>query len=302
MLLEHPGQVVTREALQKRLWPANTFVDFEQSLNAAVKRLRAALRDSADSPIFIETLPRRGYRFIAPVTQPVKIALPETSYHEPALREPDLPKPAPQKPSSQRQFFLLAAGAVALVLLVRTGTNLSRISDTLRAHILSGDIRSLAVLPLVNLSRDSEQDYFVDGMTDALRERLEGIGSLRVISRTSSMHYRGSSKPLSEIARELNVDAVVDGSVLSSGDRVRINVELIRAGVDRHMWSNSYEGDLRDVSILQANVARKIADEIRVTLTPPDRARLARVRTTNPDAYQAYSKGRFLWNKRTQEI
>jgi TolB-like protein/DNA-binding winged helix-turn-helix (wHTH) protein/Flp pilus assembly protein TadD len=302
MLLEHPGQVVTREALQKRLWPANTFVDFEQSLNAAVKRLRAALGDSADSPLFIETLPRRGYRFIAPVTQPAKdFALPETSYREPAPREPDLPKPAPQKPSNRRQFFLLAAGAVALVLLVSIGANLSRISDTLRARIFSGDIRSLAVLPLVNLSRDSEQDYFVDGMTDALRERLEGIGSLRVISRTSSMHYRGSSKPLSEIARELNVDAVVDGSVLSSGDRVRINVELIRAGVDRDMWSNSYEGDLRDIFILQANVARKIADEIRVTLTPPDRARLTRARTTNPDAYQAYSKGRFLWNKRTQE-
>jgi len=302
MLLEHPGQVVTREALQKRLWPANTYVDFEQSLNAATKRLRAALGDSADTPLFIETLPRRGYRFIAPVTQPAKdVPRPESPSREPAPLEPDTPQPVPREPANRRQFFVVAAAVVVLVLLFILGAILSGVSDSLRARILSGDIRSLAVLPLVNLSRDSEQDYFVDGMTDALRERLEGIGSLRVISRTSSVHYRGSSKPLREIARELNVDAVVDGSVLYSGERVRINVELIRAGVDRHMWSNSYEGDLRDVFILQANVARKIADEIRVTLTPPDRARLIRVRTTNPEAYQAYSKGRFLSNKRTEE-
>ncbi len=114
------------------------------------------------------------------------------------------------------------------------------------------------------------------------------------------MHYRGSGKSLPDIARELNIDAVVDGSVLRSGDRVRINVELIHAGMDRHLWSNSYEGDLRDIFVLQAGVAQRIADEIRVTLTPPDRARLARKRASNPDAYQAYSKGRFFWNKRTE--
>jgi TolB-like protein/Tfp pilus assembly protein PilF len=154
---------------------------------------------------------------------------------------------------------------------------------------------------LANLSGDPEQDYFVDGMTDALRQRLEGISSLRVISRTSSMHYRGSAKPLPDIARELKVDAIVEGSVLRSGDRVRISVELIQAGMDRHLWSNSYERDLRDVFALQAGVARMIADEIRVTLTPPERARLGQVHVSNPDAYQAYSKGRFFWNKRTEE-
>ncbi|MGA2195214.1 MAG: winged helix-turn-helix domain-containing protein [Bryobacteraceae bacterium] len=302
MLLEQPGQVVTREVLQKRLWPANTYVDFEQSLNAAIKRLRAALGDSADAPLFIETLPRRGYRFIAPVIPPAgDVSRPGSSYREPAALQPDVPKPVPWRPVRWRLFILTAAAVALLVLLFTISTNPSGVSDTLRTLILSGKIRSLAVLPLVNLSRDSEQDYFVDGMTDALRERLEGISSLRVISRTSSMHYRGSNKPLREIARELNVDAVVDGSVLSSGERVRINVELVHAGVDRHMWSNSYEGDLRDVFVLQANVARKIADEIRVTLTPPDRARLVRVRTADPDAYQAYSKGRFWWNTRTEE-
>jgi TolB-like protein/DNA-binding winged helix-turn-helix (wHTH) protein/Tfp pilus assembly protein PilF len=302
MLLEHPGQVVTREALQKRLWPANTYVDFEQSLNAAVKRLRAALGDSADAPLFIETLPRRGYRFIAPITQPAEdVPRAGPSSREPAPLEADIRKPVPGRAPGWRRFILMAAAVAVLVLLFTISANPSGVSNTLRALILSGRIRSLAVLPLVNLSRDSEQDYFVDGMTDALRERLEGISSLRVISRTSSMHYRGSNKPLREIARELNVDAVVDGSVLNSGERVRINVELIQASMDRHIWSNSYEGDLRDVFILQASVARKIADEIRVTLTAPDRARLTRARTTDPDAYQAYSKGRFWWNKRTEE-
>jgi TolB-like protein/tetratricopeptide (TPR) repeat protein len=194
-----------------------------------------------------------------------------------------------------------ATAAAVLVVLLIISANLPGVLDALRARIFSGHIRSLAVLPLENLSHDSAQDYFVDGMTDALRERLEDISSLRVISRTSAMHYRGSSKPVREIARELNVDAVVNGSVLNTGKRIRIKVELIRAGMDRQMWSSSYEGDVSNVFTLQTSVAHKIADEIRVTLTPPDRARMARVLTTDPDAYQAYSKGRFLWNKRTEE-
>jgi TolB-like protein len=165
----------------------------------------------------------------------------------------------------------------------------------------ASSIRSLAVLPLANLSSDPDQDYFVEGMTDALRQQLEGIRSLRVISRTSSMHYRGSGKPLPDIARELNVDAVVDGSVLRSGDRVRINVELVYAGMERRLWSNSYEGGLSDVFVLQTTVAKRITDEIRITLTPLDRARQARMRPSNPDAYRSYSNGRIFWNKRDEQ-
>jgi TolB-like protein/DNA-binding winged helix-turn-helix (wHTH) protein/tetratricopeptide (TPR) repeat protein len=301
LLLEHPGQVVTREALQKRLWPANTYVDFEQSLNAAMKRLRAALGDSAETPLFIETLPRRGYRFVAPVTRPTPdIAEPRPSDHELVSPARAIPKPIAQEPTTRHPLVVATTAAAVLVVLLIISANLRGVPDALRARIFSGHIHSLAVLPLENLSHDSAQDYFVDGMTDALRERLEDISSLRVISRTSSMHYRGSSKPLREIARELNVDAVINGSVLSTDKRIRINVELIRAGMDQ-MWSSSYEGDVSDVFTLQTSVVREIADEIRVTLTPPDRARLARVLTTDPDAYQAYSKGRFLWNKRTEE-
>jgi TolB-like protein/DNA-binding winged helix-turn-helix (wHTH) protein/Tfp pilus assembly protein PilF len=283
MLIEHPGDVVTREELQKRLWAADTFVDFEQSLNAAMKRLRAALGDSARSPRFVETIARRGYRFIAPLS----LLDGDSNRLPPEIHQP--------KPARRRPFVWLAAAAV--LLLAIAGFYLVEARSTLH----NGSIRSLVVLPLANLSGDPAQDYFVDGMTDALRQHLEGISSLRVISRTSSVHYRGSSKRLPEIARELRIDAAIEGSVMWSADRVRINVELVQAATDKRLWSDSYQGDLRDVFALQADVARRIADEIRVTLTAPDRVRLARVRPSNPEAYELYSKGRFYWNKRTEE-
>jgi len=288
LLLERPGEVVTREELQKRLWPADTFVDFEHSLNAAIKRLRAALGDSADSPRFIETLARRGYRFVAPLSHaPVK---PEAVASEPAV--------APPARALRLSPKLAVAAVTAAVLLAAVALILSGVFHN---PTVPGSIRSLAVLPLANLSADKDQDFFVDGMTDALRENLEGIRALRVISRTSSMHYRGTTKRLPEIARELSVDAAVEGSVLRSGDRVRITVELVEAATEKHLWGNSFEGDLKDVFALQAEVARKIADEIRVSLTPPDSARLARVHAPNPPAYLAYAKGRFLWSRRTEQ-
>jgi TolB-like protein/DNA-binding winged helix-turn-helix (wHTH) protein/Tfp pilus assembly protein PilF len=297
MLLEHPAEIVTREELQKRLWAADTHVDFEHSLNAAIKRLRAALGDSADSPQFVETVARRGYRFIAPLSQSAQTQLAET---QPA---DDAPVAAPQNPRlARRRWTVVAAMAAAAFMLVAIiALNVFGVRDAFRGRSDSSPIRSLAVLPLANLSGDPDQDYFVDGMADALRQRLESIRALRVISRTSSVHYRGNGKPLPEIARELNVDAIVEGSVLRSGDRVRITVQLIQVTNNSRLWSNSYERDLRDVFALQGEVASRIVDEIRVTLTPPDRARLAHVRSSNPDAYLAYSKGRFFWNKRTAE-
>jgi len=166
---------------------------------------------------------------------------------------------------------------------------------------MPGRIRSLAVLPLENLSGDPEQDYFVDGMTDALIADLAKISELRVISRTSMMSYKGTDKPLPEIARELNVDAVVEGSVVRAGGRVRITAQLIHAATDQHLWANSYEHEVRDVLGLQSEVARAIAQEIQITVTPQEQARLASVRPVNPDAYEAYLKGRYHWNKRTEE-
>ncbi len=286
-LLEQPDKIVSREELQKRLWPADTYVDFEHSLNAAIKRLRAALGDSAEAPRFVETVAGRGYRFIAPLSLPVEEVL------QPPIQN--------EQPPARRPFALRAIVTAALVLLAVIGLSVAGLRNILRGRGVSSPIRSLAVLPLANLSGNPDQEYFVDGMTDALRQSLEGISALRVISRTSSMHYRGSNKPLPEIARELNVDAVIEGSVLRSGDQVRITVQLIQAATERRLWGNTYEGDLKDVFAFQSQVARKIADEIRVTLTPPDRARLARVRTANPGAYLAYAKGRFLWNRRTEQ-
>ena len=255
MLLAHPGEVVAREDLQRKLWPADTFVDFEHSLNAAIKRLRAALGDSAETPRYVETLARRGYRFIAPVDG-----------HAPA----SLRGTVTAKPIAWRRYVWLSIplGAVALAV----GLNVGGVRDLVRGRSTSSSIRSLAVLPLDNVSRDPEEDYFADGMTDALIDQLSKISALRVISRTSVIFYKGTKKRLPEIAHDLNVDAVVEGTVLRSGDRVRITAQLIHAATDKHLWGQSYERDLKDVLALQSDVARAIADEVRVKLTPREQA------------------------------
>ena len=157
------------------------------------------------------------------------------------------------------------------------------------------------MLPLANLSRDPEQDYFVDGMTEEIITDLAQIGALRVISRTSAMRYKGSDKPLPEIARELNVDALVEGSVMRAGDRVRITAQLIHAATDQHLWAKSYERDVSDVLALQSEVARAIAEEVQAKLTPQERARLTRARRVNPAAHEAYLKGRYYWARTTEE-
>ena len=163
-------------------------------------------------------------------------------------------------------------------------------------------VRALAVLPLENLSRDPEQEYFAEGLTEALITTLAKIGELRVVSRTSAMLYKGVRKPLREIARELEVDAIVEGTVLRAGRRVRITAQLIDAPKEMHLWAESYERDLRDVLALQAEVAQAIAREIRVKLTPVDQARFAEVRAVDPDAYEAYLRGRYHWNRRPSEF
>ncbi len=235
MLLEHPGDVVTREKLRNKLWPADTFVDFDHGLNKSINKLREALGDSAENPRFIETLPKRGYRFMR-----------------------DL-------------------------------------------QASPGQIRSLLVLPLENLSRDPEQEYFADGLTEELITKLAKIGALRVLSRTTAMHYKGVRKPLPEIARELQVEGVVEGTVLRSGERVRISAQLIHAPTDTHLWADSYERDLRNVLALQSEVAQAIAQGVQVKLTPQEQANFAQVHPVDPEAYEAYLKGRYHWNRRTIE-
>ncbi len=202
-------------------------------------------------------------------------------------------------PRPRAKLWFLAAGLAGLTLLALL---LWRNRGGLRKGVLGPSrIEAVAVLPLQNLSRDPEQEYFADGMTEALIADLAKIAALRVISRTSVMQYKGTKKPLPEIARELNVHAVVEGAVLRSGDRVRITAQLIEATTDRHLWAESYERDFRDILALQSEVARAIASEIKIKVTPQEQARLAQTRPVNPGAYEAYLKGSYYSNKRTEE-
>jgi TolB-like protein/DNA-binding winged helix-turn-helix (wHTH) protein/Tfp pilus assembly protein PilF len=297
-LLAEAGEPVTREALRQRLWPDETFVDFDNGLNRAINRLRAALGDEADNPRFIETLERRGYRFIAPVVAPeapVPAAPPEPSL------EPARPATPPRTDRGRgRRAWLGGVVAAALLLAVV----LIAVTWGRRRRADSGDhapIRSLAVLPLANLTGDPAQDYFSDGMTDALITNLASLPALRVISRQSVMRYKGSAKPLPEIARELGVEGVVEGSVVRSGGRVRITAQLIHAASDRHLWARSYERPLEDVLTLQGEVSRAIAEEVRITVGTRESQRLSPQRTVNAEAYDAYLLGRHHWNVRTEQ-
>jgi adenylate cyclase len=206
----------------------------------------------------------------------------------------------PERPGWRKAGISAGVGAVAVVLLL-LALNVAGLRERLFSRAGAPQIRSLAVLPLDNFSRDPEQEYFADGMTEALITDLAQVSALKVISRTSVMQYKGTRKPLREIARELGVDAVIEGSVQRSGDRVRITAQLIEALTDRHLWARSYERDLRDVLALQGEVAQAIAGEIRVQLTPQEQTRLASARPVNPEAHELYLRGRYFWNQRTLE-
>ena len=306
ILLERRGEVVTREELRNRMWPNESFGDFDQAVNVAIAKLRAALGDSADNPRYVETLPRRGYRFIADVAvihpppnkldltaEPNSSATADTS---PPGVEGRVPGP---KSLSSRHAWTVVVAMVLLLTLAAVWIFLWKGGSQANSSP-SSPILSLAVLPLENLSSDSE-DYFADGMTDELITDLAQISALRVISRTSIMPYKGVRKPLLRIARELNVDAVVEGTVLRSGSRVRITAQLIRTSVDKHLWAQSYEGDVRDTLALQKKVAREIADQIRIKVTPREAAVLGNTKPVNPEAYENYLKGRYFWSRRTAD-
>jgi len=302
ILLERPGEVVTREELRSRVWADESFGDFDQAVNIGIAKLRSALGDSAENPRYIETLPKRGYRFIADVS----VVDAEARTKRPESAAGDLPGT-----ESGHQFQgtgltvtpkrrLWPTRRVVALVFVLILPILAVWLFRSRRRPPTG-IRSLAVLPLANFSGDASQDYFADGMTDELITDLAQISALRVISRTSVMVYKGARKPLPEIARELNVDAVVEGSVQRSGDQVHITAQLIEASADKHLWAKSYEGNLRDTLALQKKVASAIAEQIRVQLTPLEQAVLKKANVVNPEAYESYLKGRHFWNKRTAD-
>jgi TolB-like protein/DNA-binding winged helix-turn-helix (wHTH) protein/Tfp pilus assembly protein PilF len=288
ILLERSGEVVTREELREKLWSADTFVDFDNSLNAAVSKIRQALSDSAENPRFLETLARRGYRFLTPVEKVVPQAA-----HAPPLADPaEVSRPGTGPPGlrlsrSARRLVLAVLGLMVAALAALLAWRWP-LAERPAAALGRAPIRSLAVLPLQNLSGDAEQEYFADGMTDALIGELAHITELRVISQTSSMQYKHTRPPLAQIARELKVEALIEGTVLRSGNRVRISAQLLEAVSDRHLWAESYERNLDDILALQRDVARDIAREVRVQLTPRESALLSRQRSVKPQAYEDY--------------
>lgn len=297
-LLERPGEVVTREELRARIWPADTFVDFDHGLYSAMKRLRDALGDSADNPRFIETFSRRGYRFIAPV-EGVPLASPaQVPFEVPSTGGAS---EETQASSSTTKVALAGLGAAAVIVALLVAFNVDGVQNWIRGRPSSKPFRSLAVLPLANLSSDPAQEYFADEMTEELITQFSKLGNLKVISRTSVMQYKGTRKPLPQIARELGVDAIVEGAVQLSGKRVRITAQLVDGRKDRHLWAEDYDRDLSDVLLLQSEVARDIAAKIDIQLTPQQQKRLEQAHPVIPEAYQSYLVGRFYWNKRTAD-
>jgi TolB-like protein/DNA-binding winged helix-turn-helix (wHTH) protein len=281
-LLEQPGELVPRERLVGRLWAPGTFVDFDRGLNKAVNHLREALGDSAEHPAFIETLPRKGYRFVAQV-----------ACEEP---KPVAPGTATQPSVSLRTLWRrplwVISGAVALLLAAGLATNIggvrSRILD--RLHPNTTRISSLAVIPLESLSGDQEQEYFAEGLTDQLITNLAQMGSTRVTSRASILRYKGTKKTIQEIGHELNVDAIVEGTVTRSGNRVRITAQLIQVSTDMHLWAEAYQQNVSETLDLQGKVATDIAHKIDIMVRP-----LESGRAVNPQAYGLYLKGRYYF-------
>ena len=284
-LLKRAGDVVTREELRAQIWTTDTFVDFDHSLHNAIARLREVLGDSAERPRYIETLPRRGYRFIAPVDAgdlPAPSCAPDSA--------PPADLPSHLRLTKSHALLLTTVFAVLVITIVfwlaRTGG-----APTSAAPRLN----SIAVLPLENLSGDPSEEFFADGMTDQLITDLAKVGSLRVISRTSVMQYKGAKKPLPEIARELNVDAIVEGSVIRSGERVRVTAQLLQGPTDQHLWAETYDRNRGDVLKLQGEVADAIAQQVRAQLSPQQQAQLRSAQPVNPAAYDAYLKGRLYF-------
>ena len=300
LLLEHPGEVVTREDLRQAIWPAGTFVEFDVGLDAAIHKLRSALGDSAESPRLVETLPRRGYRFIAKVES---VAAVEAAQSErPPEEQASTAAEAVSLPK-RRPLLWAAAMAIGVALLLAVNTGGLRVR--LLGRSAAPRIQSIAVLPLGNLSGDSAQEYFAEGMTEALVTRLGktgGLGGLRVISHTSAMHFKGTRETLPQIARQLHVDGVIEGAVLRVGNRVRVTAQLIEASTDRHLWAETYERDLRDVLGLQDAIARAITNEVQIRVSSSQLSPVAsRARPVDPDAYDLYLRGRSEWNEWTEE-
>jgi TolB-like protein/DNA-binding winged helix-turn-helix (wHTH) protein len=284
LLVDRAGQVVTREELRQKVWPTDAYVAFDQGLNNAIKKVRDALGDSADSPRFIETLARHGYRFVAPVgAVPQRPSEPQVRF---GLR------------TFRKHALLGLAGASLLAALAYWAWH----GSTMRVQPPTEKV-ILAVLPFDNLSRDPDQEYFSDGLTEEMIAQLGKLNPerLTVISRGSVAKYKDSRLAANQIGRELRADYLLQGSVRRASDRVRITVQLIQVRDQTDLWAESYDRELKDILTLQDSVSRTIANQIHITLTPGQQTRPASKVNLDPEAYEAYLKGRYYWNKRTAD-
>lgn len=286
VLVENAGQVVGKETLLDRVWQG-TSVE-ESTIAQNILTLRKALGKQATGADYIRTVPKRGYRFEAPVT--------ESAPPDLAPGPPGTPRAAPR--SRRSALYTLLAVAVVIAISAVYLARLRRVPAA--ATVAPMKIQSIAVLSLTNMSGDPAQDYLADGITEAITTDLAKFRSLRVISRTSAMQYNDRKKPLPEIAQALHVEAIVEGGVVRYGGRVRVTAQLIRAANDQQIWAESYERELRDLLALQNDVARDIAEQVQVQITAQDSQRLSTVRSLDPSAHEEYLKGRFFWNKRTE--
>ena len=283
LLVTRHGQVVTRDEIAGCLWGREIFVDIEHGINTAIRKIRQILGDSSDLPQFVQTISGSGYRFIAQVEIAPEFQPAATAAAAPPPPTPPAPAAAPDPRPRLRPSLI--AGACLVLLVAAAWLLVSRLHAAPAIH-------SLAVLPLDNLSGDPSQEYFADGMTDELITQLARIPNLRVVSRTSVMADKGSRRSLPDIARQLDVDAIVEGSTVRSGDRIRITAQLIDARTDRHLWAQSFEGPATDVLALQDYVAQQIATQARLVLAPPSPHR-----PVDPAAHDAYLRGRYFFNK-----
>jgi TolB-like protein/DNA-binding winged helix-turn-helix (wHTH) protein/Tfp pilus assembly protein PilF len=290
-LVEHHGELISRDQIIDKLWGKRVFLDSEQGINTAIRKVRQVLQDEPEKPQFLETVVGKGYRFVGDVT----------------VRGEEAPLPRGGRLSPPRiqagrlrngRFRLLWAVTGLLITAAVLWVLWPRIGRALRAGP-TGSFRSIAVLPLENLSGDPSQEYFADGITDAVITQLAKLRALRVISRTSIMQYKNTHKPLPEIASALNVDAVVEGSVSRSSNRVRVTVQLLDARADRHLWAEEYDRDVRDVLSLQSELAHDVAEQIRASMSSDEQSQMKGRGAVEPAAYESYLRGRSYWNQRT---
>lgn len=299
LLVERRGELVSREEIAERLWGKDVFVDLDQSINTAVRKVRQVLRDDPDKPRYIETVVGKGYRFAASVTcnnggSGTQVEAPQSPVQSGA--EAALPSLQPWRLS--RVWGTIAAAAVVMLVVLAAVSYRGRLLKPAPHRA----IKSIAVLPLKNLSGDPSQEYLADGMTEELIGRLSSIRDLKVISRTSVMGFKDTKLSVPEIAKTLKVDAVVEGSVIREGDRIRVHAQLIRAATDEHFWSEEYDRELQDVLALQSDVAQAVAEKVEVTLTGQERSRLVAARAVSPEVYESYLKGVYAPSNSKAEI